>query len=238
VGHKTTVQPSENLAISRHEYARDTLRKLRRITKLETVFDIGAGACPMKESIESAGIIWRGFDLNPSSPQVERWDLTYPLADPDARADAVLLLDVVEHLFNPGVALRNVSSVLRPDGCLIPTTPNPRWSRNRFYAALHGNLRCFTQSDLDLNHHVFTPWYHIIEKLLADHGFEIEEYVKLDGKTPWPNRPISLSFPFRCIHALGTALIETLDPSACGMSYGIVARLRSGGGDSDLPAVP
>ncbi len=122
------------------------------------------------------------------------------------------------------MAVRHLANTLLPGGFLILNTPNPRWSRSRFYALDKGNLACFTQSDLDLNHHVFTPWPHIVEKLLNDTGFSIKTYVTLDGPTSWPSSPYNLRFPLRCAFALVNMGIERRDPTACGMSYGVIAQ--------------
>jgi hypothetical protein len=62
--------------------------------------------------------------------------------------------------------------------------------------------------------------------MLDDAGFELEDYVTLDGKTSWPGRPIGLSYPLRGARALANMLIEGRDASACGMSFGLVARAR------------
>jgi hypothetical protein len=79
--------------------------------------------------------------------------------------------------------MKNISAAMAPGGFLILTTPNPGWSTSRISLILKGFLTCFTQSDLDLNHHVFIAWPHILKKLLSDNDFEIVEYVTLDGPT-------------------------------------------------------
>lgn len=178
----------------------------------------------MKPQVEALGCHWHGLDRTPSSSFIATWDLTDPCPIDGAGAGVVLLLDVIEHLVNPGLALTNIARVLRPGGRLILTAPNPRWSRSRIHAVLHGYPTCFSRSDLDENGHVFTPWPHVLVKMLRDAGLELEEYVTLDGRTGWPGTPITYRYPLRLNHALGCALIERLDPSACGMSYGMVAR--------------
>lgn len=221
-----TVYPSSNLRCSRYEYALASLRGPARGANAKVVCDIGAGDGRLKAEVEVAGGTWRGFDLSPSAPEIAEWDLGLPCPDRDLSAQYVLLLDVIEHLKNPGLALSGIASVLESGGRLVMTTPNPRWSRSRIHALLYGVPACFTQSDLDLNGHLFTPWPHIMMKMLRDAGFEIEEYVTLDGKTRMPTSPITLRYPLRVLHALINMLIERLDPSACGMSYGLIARKR------------
>jgi SAM-dependent methyltransferase len=180
--------------------------------------------------IEEMGFQWRGFDLNPSSSQnISAWDLTNPCPAKYMGAGAAILLDVIEHCVNPGLALSNIARVLAPDGRLIITMPNPRWSRSRLHALRYGYPTCFTQGDLDANHHVFTPWPHILEKMLGDAGFEIDDYVTLDGTTGLLDKPISYSYPFKFFIRLLLVIIERLDRSACGMSYGIIARRMAGG---------
>jgi SAM-dependent methyltransferase len=152
-----------------------------------------------------------------------KWDLDDPPPNEWEKGGVALLLDVIEHCNNPGLALRHVSQILLPGAFLILTTPNPLWSRSRFEALAKGLPTCFKQSDLDLNHHVFTPWPHILQRLLSDSGFAIRHYFTLDGKTNWPRPRAQLKYPARLLFAMLNKLVESRDPSACGMSYGILA---------------
>ena len=214
-------RPTANLASTRYQFAFDTLRALMPSLPSQVVFDIGAGDGQMQR-IESLGLTWHGFDLDPR-PGSSRWDLNEPCPE-DLAPGAAMLLDVIEHCVNPGLALKNIATVLLPGAPLIVTVPNPRWSRSRTDALLRGYPACFTQADLDLNHHVFTPWPHILGKMLRDSGFVIDNYVTLDGKTSFLERPMSITYPIRCLFSLTHIAIEALDPSACGMSYGLIAR--------------
>ncbi len=216
--------PSANLAWSRYEFAAACVARLIQVAPVPWVFDIGAGDGRLANSTRASGAGWRGFDLLPASPEIAPWNLLSPCPDRGAGAGVVLLLDVIEHLSNPGVALANIAAVVPRGGFLVLTAPNPRWSRSRVHALLHGFPACFTEMDLERNGHVFTPWPHVVEKMLRDEGFEVEEYVTLDGPTGWPGRPISLRYPLRLAHSMVNMCIESLDASACGMSYGIVAR--------------
>ena len=132
---------------------------------------------------------------------------------------------MIEHLASPGIALDHIVEMMAPGATLLVTTPNPRWSRSRLWALQSGYLACFTQADLDLNRHIFPVWPHILERMLIERGFEIAEYVTLDGATIWPGAPYSLRYPVRCAVAAMMMVLERRDPTACGMSYGVVANL-------------
>lgn len=203
--------PSASLDADRYTFAFEKLRSLMKSLPSKTVFDLGVGDGRMRR-IESFGFIWRGFDQSPWG-DVSCWDLTDPCPTSE-KAGAALLLDVIEHCVNPGLALKNIANALEPKACLILTTPNPRWSASRLHTLVFGWPSGFTHLDLDQNHHVFTPWPHILEKLLHDAGFAIDEYVTLDGK----------SRLFRHRLSLARIAIEAFDRSACGMSYAFVAR--------------
>ena len=133
---------------------------------------------------------------------------------------------MIEHLANPGIALDHIAATMAPGAALLITTPNPRWSRSRLWALQSGYPACFTQGDLDSNGHVFPVWPHILERMLTDRGFEIAEYVTLDGATTWPGTPYSLRYPVRCAVAATMMVLERRDPTACGMSYGVVADIQ------------
>jgi SAM-dependent methyltransferase len=210
--------------LNRYAFTPELVKELKSTLPAPVVYDIGAGEAPLRAPMEALGLAWHGFDGWPASPAIRPWNLDDPCPAPGAAAGLVLLLDVLEHLRNPGLNLRHVADVLLPGGCLLVTTPNPRWSRSRLEAVRTGFPSCFTPDDLALNGHVFTPWPHIVERLLADTGLTVERYVALDGRTAWPDRPLSLRYPMRLAHALANKWIERRDPTACGMSYAMVAR--------------
>jgi SAM-dependent methyltransferase len=215
---------SENLTCSRYKWAEQCLQDLLPSAPASIVNDIGAGGGEMRPLVEGAGGKWQGFDLFPKSPDICPWNLDDPAPDNCRSAGIILLLDVLEHLNNPWLAVHHLADTLLPGGFLILSVPNPHWSRSRYHALAKGNPICFTQLDLDMNHHVFTPWQHIVEHLLIETGFSIKHYVTLDGPTRLPGKPYNLRYPLRCAFALINLAIERQDPTACGMSYGVVAR--------------
>lgn len=174
--------------------------------------------------VEATGGTYYGFELSPAAVGIQKWDLNYPLGASHPRAGIALLLDVIEHCDNPGIALRHVAQVIAPNGWLLVTSPNPCWSRSRLHALTKGVPVCFTEEDLNLNHHVFTPWPHILMQYLINEGFVIHEYVTLDGRASWPRGRTERLYIMRLFLAVVMMSIEQWDPKACGLSYGLLAR--------------
>lgn len=212
------------LTLDRYLFAAQVVQEFATSIDPRVVYDVGAGDGPMRDPIEAMGLAWRGFDLTPRADCVSSWNLDDPCPVGSRGAGMVLMLEVIEHLRNPGSGLRHIAEVLRPGGLLLITTPNPRWGRSRLHALRTGFLACFTQLDLDLNSHVFPVWPHVLERLLTESGFSVERYATLDGATVWPRGAINLRYPLRLVHAALNKWIEWRDPSACGMSYSLLAR--------------
>ena len=104
---------------------------------------------------------------------------------PDESFDAAVCTEVLEHLFEPQVATREIWRVLRPGGHLIATVPNVAFWRWRFDLAVHGRWNPFGD-DLSLEQ----PWRdpHIrffapdsLQRMLDDCDFEVAETRWLGG---------------------------------------------------------
>jgi hypothetical protein len=194
-------------------------------TKEVTLFDIGSRDNVLKKYIASQEISYRAFDLDPLDASAEQWDIENPFPYTHKAPQIVTMLEIIEHLKNPWLCMKNVADTMQPGGYLILTTPNPAWSNSRLDLLRKGFLTCFTQSDLDLNHHVFTAWPHVIERLLHDSKFEIKEYSTLDGKTQLFDKNLGgLSAPVQLVFRMIKKSIEAKNPASCGMSYGIIAK--------------
>ena len=216
--------PPQVLALGRNDFAAQIVRQLEPSLRPRVVYDIGAGNGSMRVPVEAVGLEWRGFDLAPGNELISSWSLDDSCPAGVQGAGMVLLLEVIEHLRNPGAGLRHVAEVLPAGGRLLISTPNPRWSRSRLHAVRTGFLACFTQADLDENSHVFPVWPHILERMLKESGFFVEHYYTLDGATSWPRGTVNLRYPLRVLHAALNKWIERRDPSACGMAYAFLAR--------------
>jgi 2-polyprenyl-3-methyl-5-hydroxy-6-metoxy-1,4-benzoquinol methylase len=209
-----SLQPADTLVENRYEFVAQYVAANSARTDDAVIFDIGAGALPMRNVVEAAGYRLRGFDLVPQSAEIERWDITEPFQS-DAKADIVLLMDVIEHTFNPGMAIANVRSVLKPGGVILMTMPNPRWSRARTMHFLSGYIAAFDEHDLNVNHHVFATWPHIVLKMCTEAGLKMHYYATLDKLE---GRKVGIS-PLRMVEAGLRKIMEARDKSACGMHY-------------------
>jgi 2-polyprenyl-3-methyl-5-hydroxy-6-metoxy-1,4-benzoquinol methylase len=84
--------------------------------------------------------------------------LVHPLPVADGAASVACFLDVLEHLDDPGAALRETRRALRPGGLLVVTVPAHRWLWSEADELL-GHVRRYTRSTLrrELEAAGFTP---------------------------------------------------------------------------------
>ena len=109
---------------------------------------------------------------------------------PDAAFDVVTLWEVVEHLPDPRVTLREVRRILRPEGQLILSTPDAgslaaRVSGKRWlgWRKVPEHLFFFDRSTLDrlLVQEGFAPARHRYASLTVSAGFALERALSLLG---------------------------------------------------------
>jgi hypothetical protein len=213
----------KNTDLNRYEWANVCMKKIVPNSKNKKVADVGCKNDRLKEKVENIGGEWYGFDLHPKRESVRKWNIEKGNKRKE-NFGLVLMLDVIEHLGNPWMGVKNISASMCENGYLVMTTPNPMWSRSRFHALAKGYPSCFDEGDLRDNHHVFTPWPHIVEKMLNDFRLDVEKYVTLDGKSKIPKDPSSPWYLVRATFAMTRVLMEKYDKSSCGMSYGILAK--------------
>lgn len=83
----------------------------------------------------------------------------------DRRFDVIVAGDIIEHLENPGLFLRNAHRHLKPTGILALSTPNPFYAKQRYKIWRYGNPEV---------HDEHTCWFDPItlSLLLRKTGFE------------------------------------------------------------------
>ena len=200
-------------------FANEMLDKYFTTTPNTVISDIGAGFGHMQQKIDSLNATWQPFDYVKKIEKSIIWDLNNPCPSQAKQAGTVVFLEVLEHLGNPQLSLQHISNHLEKGGILILTTPNPSSSKNTINLFLKGTLYSFQEKHL-LEHHVFTPWEHIVRFFLENCQFEILEYAAVDISNSI-NRNSSIK---DIIKRKLEAFIEYRNPKAVGMSYGMVAR--------------
>lgn len=142
--------------------------------KIDWAVDLGCGAGEFSQTIKrlvknltcvdfSAKYVDR---LNRIGLKAIQANLNQPLKIKSSQFDLAVSLEVIEHLTNHELFLREIHRILKPNGWLIISTPNIAWWGYRLFALLGKppkkegyHLRFFT-------HHSFT-------KLLNQSGFTI-----------------------------------------------------------------
>lgn len=116
-------------------YLNPVLRFLRTDSSIRTVLDVGCGDGNFTASIAEANYRVYGIDMSPTGIDiaVQRKVGDFAKASayddlkmvfPDAETfDAIVSVEVIEHLYNPRIFVRRAFEALRPGGLLVLTTP-------------------------------------------------------------------------------------------------------------------
>jgi ubiquinone/menaquinone biosynthesis C-methylase UbiE len=100
--------------------------RLARVRPGSAVLDIGARDGGLRRFLPP-DVRYRGLDIAPefASPDVQVHDVSAGLPFPDASFDYVFCIEVLEHVPNPYDTLGEIRRVLKPDGVLVLSVPNP-----------------------------------------------------------------------------------------------------------------
>ena len=163
------------------------------------VFEVGAGSGAMSLRLDDAGFRVTASDLFPQS--FKPGHLPFVAADlngafagqfPDG-FDAVMALEIIEHLENPRHLLRQLRALLPVGGQLVLSTPNIANPVSQALFLRRGNFQWFRDQDYAEQGHItpLSPWQ--IEKALAECGFAL-------------CAERAVSNPFRRVRKLGLAV--------------------------------
>jgi SAM-dependent methyltransferase len=141
------------------------------------------GLCVAAEAATARGIATITADLSAAVPLES------------GTCDVVLCLDVLEHLMDPGLCLREAYRILRPTGIVAINVPNHFSLSGRINIALGSgadSVKFFPDHADWENPHVRFFRHSSIVKLLANSGFRMEA----DWTSRFPSIPIVHGWPF------------------------------------------
>jgi glycosyltransferase involved in cell wall biosynthesis len=183
----------QNLAPTRYRDKTDALYTSHRLAlnelqkaKPQTVLDLGCGPGYIARECEKMGMRVTGVDAFEPQPgmmsEFKRVDLENDALPVDAFAyDAVLLLDVIEHLAKPEeflLDLRNRSEAqasVRKPPLVVLSTPNVAFAAIRLNLLL-GRFSYAERGILDITHkRLFTKW--TLLRTLRDCGYRVEKFI-------------------------------------------------------------
>jgi len=100
--------------------------------------DIGCGDQPYRGLIESLGAKYESVDVEDRTENVNYMSDIHDMSDvPQEAFDSAICLEVLEHVSNPFVAVREIAKLLKPGGVLILSVPH----LSRVHEAPHDYFR-------------------------------------------------------------------------------------------------
>jgi 2-polyprenyl-3-methyl-5-hydroxy-6-metoxy-1,4-benzoquinol methylase len=137
------------------------------------LLDVGCGAGTFLSDARDAGWAVSGLEINPKFPEFCRNELGLDdvkvgmISDPpfaEASFDVVTMLDVLEHMYNPVLSVKQCARLLKPGGIFVVKSPNgpnqlrkellkKRLGRGTGYVATIGHLNQFSPRTLSLAFH-------------------------------------------------------------------------------------
>ncbi len=212
----------KNYNYNRGEWAILKLDAVRSQLQSNIVSDIGSGWGWFKTPIVERNLIWQPFDYVKKIDESVQWDLNQSSPEGVLAPDFVIFLEVLEHLFNPELGIKNISNHIKKGGYMVLSTPNPLSARSRFHSFFKGQLYAFQPKHM-IEHHVFVPLPHVVRYFLESNGFEIKEHVTLGGIS-FPKFKFGFNYIKDIIQYVILRSIAFCDPSSKGETLAFFVR--------------
>jgi ubiquinone/menaquinone biosynthesis C-methylase UbiE len=127
-------------------------KRLRKILSYvdfskKTILDVAGGVGYIGETVKDMGGVYINLDISTGMLSLAKNKLSLHKGDhllilsdvhkiplQNNKVDIALMSEVLEHLENPERVLHEVNRVLKPEGIIIVTNPNPFWAPIQFVA--------------------------------------------------------------------------------------------------------
>jgi SAM-dependent methyltransferase len=160
-----------------HEHAFELLSK--HLPPPAQVMELGAGSGAFASRLVDAGykvnaVDTVSIDWKLTSVPLAELDLNRPIWDmPKGHYDALVAIEVLEHLENPSSFFRNARDLLKPGGILFFTVPNVLSVESRRKMLIKGELAFFGKGALYASGHLTVLPYWLLEDILEKERYEV-----------------------------------------------------------------
>ncbi len=172
--------PASMAGLETHEKVLELVRK--HLAAPSKVVDLGAGQGAFSRALGGLGHHVVGVDSDPGNwkaPEIEvrnvDLDTEFASAVGEGSFDAVVAIEILEHVENPFSFARQSARILRPGGLLFLTTPNVEAVSSRLIFLYTGRLKHFSAWETVRPAHITPIFRWKLEMLLAEAGFDMIE---------------------------------------------------------------
>lgn len=129
----------KNLRISVNKRTEFALKEMKKRVYIKDVLEIGSATGYSSNLLFREGYNVRGIEFNSESIKVAKKRYPHIIFEEESAEDycrghydAIILLDVIEHIRDYKKALKNIHYMLKPQGILIITTDNVKYTKNLY----------------------------------------------------------------------------------------------------------
>jgi len=170
----------ENLSEMANENIHSTVLELLSHTQGKKVLDLGCGQGAFANRLKKRGFDVTAADMNKDNFKASDvpfvlWDLNKEIPDElrDQKFDAIVCIEVIEHIENQWKLIRDCYSLLVDEGTLILSTPNVLSWRSRLFFLFLGRFNLFFDVDRRLSGHINPIPIWVLSDILAQCRFRI-----------------------------------------------------------------
>ena len=164
-----------------HEFAAEAISEL--VPPGASILELGAGTGALSLRLADAGFDVTAVDYVAANYRAEHENIEFRSLDLNAdfltgcegEFDAVVAVEIIEHLENPRHLIRKAFALLKPGGTVLVTTPNINNPKSLAEFVWTGRFALFLPRHYEKDGHINpVPWF-VLQDALDEAGFETVE---------------------------------------------------------------